>query len=109
MHFGNCGVHTKNKKCDQTGQINEFNNYYKANKENFFPDQFNLTSIDDKNQPIGNPNGGWADPRDKQLCKLFPFKKFINLSSINFPIQAALPNRIMSNTQNFTNQTLDAS
>jgi hypothetical protein len=83
------GTHHK-KSCSNESDIarwTETDKFFEDNREYLFPKP--PLSINLKYQgkrPFKQPNGGWSDLRDRQLCLSFAFKDTKNLSSFNINI-----------------------
>ncbi|CAF1073506.1 unnamed protein product [Rotaria sordida] len=86
IHLGSCGTHHK-KFCSNESDIarwTETDKFYQDNKKYLFP----ITSLSvhlkyEGKRPFKQPNGGWSDVRDRQLCLSFAFKQYKHLSPIN--------------------------
>ena len=80
------GMHHKVKICDIKDKIGLLNSQYKQVVNSFFPVDMNLTSVSTSIRLKKEPNGGWSDPRDMQLCKSFfsPLNSTFSLQEIVF-------------------------
>jgi hypothetical protein len=64
-------LHHKGKNCDIKQTVEELNTQYRRASDAFFSDKFTITGVNTAIRRVKKPNGGWADPRDMQLCKSF--------------------------------------
>ncbi|CAF3213270.1 unnamed protein product [Rotaria sp. Silwood2] len=86
IHLGSCGTHHK-KFCSSESDIarwTETDKFYQENQKHLFP----ITSLSvhlryEGKRPFKQPNGGWSDVRDRQLCLSFAFKDYKTLSPID--------------------------
>lgn len=80
------GIHHK-KFCSSESDIvrwAETEKYYNDNRQFLFPNtSLSLLVKYEGKRLFEQPNGGWSDIRDRQLCLSFAFKDYRNLSSIN--------------------------
>lgn len=55
------------KNCNPKQATVKFNNIINDNADSLFPSSLNVESKG-QSVTIGNPNGGWGDTRDHELC-----------------------------------------
>lgn len=72
------GIHHKGMSCDPKESVNTIEMAYTSKKDEFFPDQIELESVNTGIKRAKVSNGGWSDPRDHQLCKSFFFFSQLN-------------------------------
>jgi hypothetical protein len=80
------GIHHK-KTCSSESDIaqwTETEKFYHANRKYLFPTTpLSLHVNYESKRLFKNPNGGWSDLRDRQLCISFAFKDAKHLSAID--------------------------
>lgn len=86
IHIGQCGTHYKGKNCDPKESVDNLKKSYIKQETKFFPKVLNFDKVDTLIRHMKKPNGGWADPRDHQLCKSFLQTDSVNL--VNITIKA---------------------
>ncbi|CAG2100214.1 unnamed protein product, partial [Medioppia subpectinata] len=67
-HTGECGLHHKTKRCNNKEMIETIEDTFKVSKNYLFPKQMILQQKSQKPFRMPKANGGWADPRDHELC-----------------------------------------
>lgn len=86
IHLGSCGTHHK-KTCSNESDIarwTETENFYRQNRKYLFPtDSLSVHLKYDAKRIFKQPNGGWSDLRDRQLCLSFAIQDRNNFSLIN--------------------------
>ncbi|XP_018322841.1 alpha-1,6-mannosyl-glycoprotein 2-beta-N-acetylglucosaminyltransferase-like [Agrilus planipennis] len=65
LHLGVCGVHKKTKNCENS--FNVLKKFYREMVYNHNPEKISVTELVGLVRIPGG-NGGWADPRDHELC-----------------------------------------
>lgn len=69
FHVGDCGLH-HTKSCNSKDTLNKVKAIIERNKDFMFTDKLNIVA--QSSLPGGqNPNGGWGDVRDHELCLRF--------------------------------------
>ena len=69
FHIGECGVHTKGKKCDMEAAVKNTKTFLSAIKPNLYPETLVFeTYLPNRAAKVTKPFGGWGDLRDRQLC-----------------------------------------
>lgn len=71
FHVGKCGMHTHERNCDQSQRIAQIQALVQRNENSFFPRTLSSTNIFTTQRNRPKPNGGWGDPRDRELCLNF--------------------------------------
>ncbi|CAF1366404.1 unnamed protein product [Adineta steineri] len=86
IHLGSCGTHHK-KTCSSESDIGRWTEtklFFRNNRKHLFPTNSLSVHLKYEGKPIfKQPNGGWSDLRDRQLCLSFAFKDIKNLSSVD--------------------------
>lgn len=84
-HIGACGIHHQGRKCDAEEVVNTIEQKFEQNQKVLFPAKLDLVAEKSFRKIRFKNNGGWADPRDHQLCQQYvqPFDKIIK-SNPNF-------------------------
>ncbi|CAG2162569.1 unnamed protein product [Oppiella nova] len=67
-HTGECGLHHKTKRCNNKEIIQTIRDTFESSKNYLFPKRMALHKRPQKAFRMPKPNGGWADPRDHELC-----------------------------------------
>ena len=70
FHIGDCGIHTKSKKCDVKDTVQRIETLISQNGLHLFPDSVSLAGTFVTEVMKMLPNGGWGDIRDHKLCAL---------------------------------------
>eukprot|EP00040_Diaphanoeca_grandis_P030991 m.184520 g.184520 ORF g.184520 m.184520 type:complete len:498 (+) comp32195_c0_seq2:156-1649(+) len=70
FHLGKCGMHAKAAECSTLAARKQIDDVFQLTtvKQKMFP-SFLVTADALTKKQKQKPNGGWGDPRDKQLCK----------------------------------------
>ncbi|XP_031561260.1 alpha-1,6-mannosyl-glycoprotein 2-beta-N-acetylglucosaminyltransferase-like [Actinia tenebrosa] len=70
FHIGECGIHHKKKECNPDQTVSKFNSIIQDNADSFFPASL---KVEHKFGEVSSsqPNGGWGDTRDHDLCLSF--------------------------------------
>lgn len=76
----NCGFEAKLVDCDAIESVYQVLNLQKKMKDELFPiflEVYTLVELEDsfENFDFAQINGGWKDPRDKELCQKFTIRK----------------------------------
>ncbi|CAF3011525.1 unnamed protein product [Rotaria socialis] len=89
IHLGSCGTHHK-KFCSSESDIarwTETDKLYRDNRKYLFPETSLSVHLKYEGKRIfKQPNGGWSDIRDRQLCLSFAFKDYKNITPIDAKI-----------------------
>lgn len=65
------GTHHKGSNCDPKEKIEILKQTIDKKKSETFSDKFDSSAVHTGIISIKKSNGGWADPRDHNLCKSF--------------------------------------
>ena len=84
-------MHHKNADCAVDKQVQSLGEVYSLHQDRFFPRNFSVMRLPSKKTKLVN-NGGWADPRDHQLCLQyeFPLEQIIKLNDNFSPARAPM-------------------
>lgn len=62
------GVHKKKKSCNINSEVQGAEGFIRTNTHWFYPSSLSSVTIQQKLMKLPEPNGGWGDHRDHQLC-----------------------------------------
>ena len=84
FHIGACGVHHQNGYCDVQNKVRHIHRRIAFSTPFLFPHRMVWLNIPNSKLFSPRPNGGFADPRDIDLClRLFQGEKNENKNEIH--------------------------
>uniref|UniRef100_A0AC35G6B3 Alpha-1,6-mannosyl-glycoprotein 2-beta-N-acetylglucosaminyltransferase n=1 Tax=Panagrolaimus sp. PS1159 TaxID=55785 RepID=A0AC35G6B3_9BILA len=107
LHVGECGVHVHHS-ADCNKATTAASLLFQQVSDVLFPESFVVSEISKRMLKPSKPNGGWGDPRDRELCLMntYPIEKgtflpsaLLNYSSILPPFDRNKTNNIIQKSE----------